>query len=167
MKIENCLVSEDVLLSICRGYVRVHRPFHSLRVFHKTKDFDCDPTHKEHERIGFPPTVASLNVLIKALCRNEKTVDVGVKIFLEMPKRGCDPDCYTYGTLISGFFRFGRIDEAKLFEEMVEKHCSLTVVTYNSMIHGLCEAKNVGEAMRYLEEMKSKDIEPNVFTYSF
>ncbi|KAL0692930.1 hypothetical protein Bca4012_060110 [Brassica carinata] len=191
MKSENCAVSEDVLLSICRGYGRVHRPFDSLRVFHKMKDyFDCDPTHKGYvtvlailveenqlklafkfyknmREIGFPPTVASLNVLIKALCRNENTVDAGVKIFLEMPKRGCVPDSYTYGTLISGLCRFGRVDEAKkLFEEMVEKDCSPTVVTYTSMIHGLCGSKNVEEAMRYLEEMKSKGIEPNVFTYS-
>ncbi|RID60490.1 hypothetical protein BRARA_F03642 [Brassica rapa] len=190
MKIENCVVSEDTLLSICRGYGRVHRPFDSLRVFHKMKDFDCDPSHKGYvtllailveenqlklafkfyknmREIGLPPTVASLNVLIKALCRNEKTVDAGLKIFLEMPKRGCEPDSYTYGTLISGLCRFGRVDEAKkLFEEMVAKDCSPTVVTFTSMIHGLCGSKNVEEAMRYLEEMRRKGIEPNVFTYS-
>ncbi|KAF2560730.1 hypothetical protein F2Q70_00017930 [Brassica cretica] len=118
------------------GYGRVHRLFDSLRDFHKMKNFDCDPTHKGYVTLlailveenqlklafkfyknmretGLPPTVASLNVLIKALCRNEKTVDAGVNILLEMPKRGCDPDSYTYGTLISGLCRFGRIDEAK------------------------------------------------------
>ncbi|CAN8245931.1 unnamed protein product [Cochlearia groenlandica] len=190
MKFENCAISEEILLSICRRYGRVHRPFDSLRVFHKMKDFDCDPSHKAYvtvlailveenqlnlafkfyknmREIGLPPTVASLNVLIKALCRNEATVDAGLKIFHEMPKRGCDPDSYTYGTLISGFCRFGRIEEAKkLFKEMVDKDCAPTVVTYTSLIHGLCGSKNVEEAMRYLEEMKSKGIEPNVFTYS-
>ncbi|CAF1919421.1 unnamed protein product [Brassica oleracea var. botrytis] len=154
---------------VSRGYGRVHRLFDSLRVFHKMKNFDCDPTHKGYvtllailleenqlklafkfyknmREIGLPPTVASLNVLIKALCRNEKTVDAGVNILLEMPKRGCDPDSYTYGTLISD--------------------CSPTAVTYTSMIHGFCGSKNVEEALRYLEEMKSNSIEPNVFTYS-
>ncbi|KAL0827201.1 hypothetical protein Bca101_050878 [Brassica carinata] len=102
--------------------------------------------YKNVREIGLPPTVASLNVLIKALCRNEKTVDAGVNILLEMPKQGCDPDSYTYGTLISD--------------------CSPTAVTYTSMIHGFCGSKNVEEALRYLEEMKSNSIEPNVFTYS-
>ncbi|KAG2283078.1 hypothetical protein Bca52824_054298 [Brassica carinata] len=155
-------------------------PYAEVTGFHKMKNFDCDPTHKGYvtllailveenqlklafkfyknmREIGLPPTVASLNVLIKALCRNEKTVDAGVNILLEMPKQGCDPDSYTYGTLISG---------EELFEEMVEKDCSPTVVTYTSMIHGLCGSKNVEEALRYLEEMKSNSIEPNVFTYS-
>lgn len=46
------------------------------------------------------------------------------------------------------------------------KDCSPTAVTYTSMIHGFCGSKNVEEALRYLEEMKSNSIEPNVFTYS-
>ncbi|RID75855.1 hypothetical protein BRARA_B02872 [Brassica rapa] len=178
-KTENCAVSEDVLLSISRGYGRVHMPVDSLRVFHKMKDFDCDLTHKGYvtvlailveenqlklafkfyknmREIGLPPTVASLNVLIKALCINRKTVDAGVKIFLEMPKRGCDLDSYKYGTLISGFCQFGRIDQAKkLFEVMVERDC--LPVTYTSMIHGLCGSMNVEEALRYLEKIKILD----------
>ncbi|KAH0855532.1 hypothetical protein HID58_006815 [Brassica napus] len=62
----------------------------------------------------------------------------------------CDLDSYTYGTLISGFCRFGRIDQAKkLFEMMVERDC--LPVTYTSMIHYLCGSMNVEEALRYLE----------------
>ncbi|XP_010518774.1 PREDICTED: pentatricopeptide repeat-containing protein At5g46100 [Tarenaya hassleriana] len=190
MKKESCVINEDILLSICRGYGRVHRPLDSLRVFHKMKDFGCNPTQKScitvfailveenqlkvafrfykyMREVGLQPTVASLNVLIKALCRNGGTIDAGLKIFREMPKRGCNPDSYTYGTLINGLCRFGRIAEAKcLIKEMGEKDCAPSVVTYTSLIHGLCESKNVMEAMGLLEEMKCKGIEPNVFTYS-
>lgn len=65
-----------------------------------------------------------------------------------MPNRGCTPDSYTYGTLINGLCRLGKIGEAKeLFKEMETKGCSPSVVTYTSLIHGLCQSGNLDEAM--------------------
>ncbi|XP_057416100.1 pentatricopeptide repeat-containing protein At5g46100-like [Lotus japonicus] len=109
----------------------------------------------------------SLNILIKALCKNKETIDSALQIFHEMPNRGCQPDSYTYGTLINGLCRMGSVSEAKeLFKEMEEKGFSPSVVTYTSLIHGMCQSDNLGEAIRLLEEMKKNGIEPNVFTYS-
>ncbi|KAK7302838.1 hypothetical protein RJT34_13735 [Clitoria ternatea] len=190
MKLENCKVTEDIILSICRGYGRVHRPLDAIRVFHKMEDFQLSPTqkayltildilveenhvkraigfYKEMREMGIPPSVVSLNILIKALCKNKETVDSALKIFHEMPNRGCLPDSYTYGTLINGLCRLGRIGEAKeLFEEMGQKGISASVVTYSSLIHGMCQSDNLDEAISLLEEMKRNGIEPNVFTYS-
>ena len=187
---EKCDITEDIFLSICRGYGRVHRPLDAMRVFDKMKEFGCEPTPKSYitvlailveenqlklafrfyrhmREIGIQPCVASLNVLIKALCKNSGTMDAAFKIFREMPNRGCTPDSYTYGTLINGLCRLGKIYEAKeLFKEMETKACSPTVVTYTSLINGLCQSKSVEEAMRLFEEMRSKGVEPNVFTYS-
>ncbi|CAB4315878.1 unnamed protein product [Prunus armeniaca] len=39
MKEEKCSVTEDIFLSVCRGYVCVHRPLDAVRVFHKMEDF--------------------------------------------------------------------------------------------------------------------------------
>ncbi|KAJ4703538.1 Pentatricopeptide repeat-containing protein [Melia azedarach] len=190
MKKERCNITEDIFLSICRGYGRVHRPLDARRVFDKMKEFECEPTERSYitvfsilveenqlkvafrfyrymREVGIRPSVASLNVLIKALCKNSETMDSALRIFREMPNRGCTPDSYTFGTLINGFCRLGKINEAKeLFKEMETKGCSPTVVTYTCLINGLCQAKNVDEAMRLFEDMRSKDIEPNVFTYS-
>ncbi|XVF25744.1 hypothetical protein REPUB_Repub13aG0240100 [Reevesia pubescens] len=190
MKLEKCDIKEDIFLSICRGYGRVHRPLDAIRVFNKMKEFQCEPSKKCYitvfdilveenqlkialrfyrhmKEVGVPTSVASLNILIKALCKNSGTMDSALHIFHEMPNRGCPPDSYTYGTLINGLCRFGKLTEAKeLFEEMKMRDCSPSVVTYSSLIHGLCQSKNINEAMGLLEEMKRNGIEPNVFTYS-
>lgn len=190
MKAEKCNITEDIFLSIFRAYGRVHKPLDAVRVFHKMKEYHCDPSQKSYitvfailvgenqlklalsfyrymREMGIPPSVASLNVLIKALCNNSGTMDSALQIFREMPNRGCPPDSYTYGTLINGLCRLGKIGEAKeLFKEMETKACSPTVVTYTSLIHGLCQSKDLDSAISLLEEMTSKGIEPNVFTYS-
>ncbi|XP_014515199.1 pentatricopeptide repeat-containing protein At5g46100 [Vigna radiata var. radiata] len=190
MKQEDCKVTEDILLTISRGFGRVHRPLDAVRVFHKMEDFQLRPTQKayltivdilveenhvkrairfyrEMRELGFPPTVVSLNILIKALCKNKESVDSALLIFQEMSNHGCQPDSYTYGTLINGMCRLGNISEAKeLFKEMKQKGFSASVVTYTSLIHGLCQSNNLDEAIELLEEMKRNDIEPNVFTYS-
>ncbi|CAJ1950208.1 unnamed protein product [Sphenostylis stenocarpa] len=190
MKQEDCKVTEDILLTISRGYGRVHRPLDAIRIFHKIEGFQLRPTEKayltildilveenhvkraigfyrEMREMGFPPSVVSLNILIKALCKSKDTVDSALRIFREMPDRGCQPDSYTYGTLINGLCRLGSIGEAKeLFKEMKQKGFAASVVTYTSLIHGLCQSNNLDESIGLLEEMKRNDIEPNVFTYS-
>lgn len=190
MKEEKCNFTDEIFLSICRAYGRVHKPLDALRIFEKMKEFQCEPTQKAYvtvfsilvsenqlkmaqrfhrymKEMGIPPSVASLNVLIKALCLNSGTMDAAFRVFREMPDHGCIPDSYTYGTLVSGLCKFGRISEAKdLFKEMETKGCSPTVVTYTSLIHGLCLSNNLDEAIELLKEMSSKGIEPNVVTYS-
>ncbi|PON67224.1 Tetratricopeptide-like helical domain containing protein [Parasponia andersonii] len=190
MKEEKCDVKEDIFLSICRAYGRVHRPLDAIRVFHKMEDFQCKPTSKSYitilsvlveenqlkvayrfyrymREMGIPPVLASLNILLKALCKSSETMDAALRMFLEMPSRGFTPDSYTYGTLINGLCRLGKVDDAKeLFKEMETKGCLPTVVTYTNLINGLCRANNLDEAMGLFEEMTSKGIRPNVFTYS-
>lgn len=192
MRKEDCRVTEDILLSICRAYGRVHKPHDVMRIFQKMKEYECEPTLKAYvtvfsilvdenqlkvalrfyrymRQLGFPPNVASLNVLIKALSKNSGTMDSAIRIFREMPNHGCIPDTYTYGTLINGLCKIGKINEAKelLKEmEMEMKDCSPSVVTYTCLIHGLCQLNNLDEAMAFLQEMEAKKIIPNVYTYS-
>lgn len=190
MRKEECKVGEDIFLSICRAYGRVHKPHDVMRIFQKMKEYDCEPTLRAYvtvfsilvdenqlkaalkfyrymRQLGFPPSVPSLNVLIKALSKNSGTMDSAIRIFREMPNHGCIPDTYTYGTLINGLCRIGKISEAKeLLKEMETKGCSPSVVTYTSLIHGLCQLNNLDEAMALLQEMEAKSIIANVYTYS-
>ncbi|EEF39243.1 pentatricopeptide repeat-containing protein, putative [Ricinus communis] len=185
MKQEKCNITEDIFLSICRAYGRVHRPLDSIRVFHKMKDFECKATQKsyitvfailveenrlkdamrfyQHMReMGISASVVSLNVLIKALCKNSSTIDAAFRIFNEMPNRGCNPDSYTYGTLINGLCRFGKIWEAKeLFIEMETKCCSPSVVTYSCLIHG-----DLHKAIRLVDEMVLDGCVPDQLTWT-
>ncbi|KAM0065308.1 putative tetratricopeptide-like helical domain superfamily [Helianthus debilis subsp. tardiflorus] len=190
MRQDDCRVTEDILLSICRAYGRVHKPHDVMRVFQKMKEYECEPSLKSYvtvfsilvdenqlkvafkfyrymRQLGFPPNVPSLNVLIKALCKNSGTIDSAIRIFREMPKHGCTPDMYTYGTLINGLCRIKKVNEAKeLLKEMEVNGCSPSVVTYTSLIHGLSESNNLDEAMAFLEQMEAKRVDPNVYTYS-
>ncbi|GMN60477.1 hypothetical protein TIFTF001_029578 [Ficus carica] len=187
MKEEKCKITEDIFLSLFRGFGRVHRPSDAIRVFQKMEDLQCKPTSKSYitilsilveenqlkmafrymKEMGIPPVLASLNILLKALCKKNETMDAALQMFREMPSRGFTPDSYTYGTLINGLCRFGKVGDAKeLFKEMETKGCPPTVVTYTNLIHGLCQSNNLDEAMRLFEEMTSKGISPNVFTYS-
>ncbi|KAF6139402.1 hypothetical protein GIB67_026244 [Kingdonia uniflora] len=88
-------------------------------------------------------------------------------VFREIPDHECIPNSYTYGTLINGLCKLGKISKAKdLFEEMDAKDCLPTVVTYISLIHGPCLSKILDEAMELFEEMSRKGIEPNMVTFS-
>ncbi|GMY18989.1 pentatricopeptide repeat-containing protein At5g46100 [Fagus crenata] len=198
MKEEKCNITEDIFLSICRAYGRVHRLLDAVRIFHTMKDFQCKPTKKSYitvfailveenqlkialrfyrhmREIGIPPSIASLNVLIKALCKNSGTMDSAFQIFREMPNCGCTPDSYTYGTLINGLCRFGKIGKAKeLFKEM-ETKClctngdpnrafqlylsmrsrgiSINTGTFDSLVECFCERGDLHKAAFIVDEM--------------
>ncbi|KAL8204747.1 hypothetical protein R6Q57_010370 [Mikania cordata] len=190
MRKDDCKVTEDILLSVYRSYGRVHKPHDMMRIFQKMKEYGCEPTLRSYVTVfsilvdenqlkvafkfyrymrqtGFQPNVPSLNVLIKALCKNSKTMDSAIRIFRDMSNHGCTPDAYTYGTLINGLCRLRKIKEAKeLLKEMEIQGCAPSVVTYTSLIHGLCESNNLNDAMKLLQEMENKNITPNVYTYS-
>ncbi|KAG9445825.1 hypothetical protein H6P81_011953 [Aristolochia fimbriata] len=44
MKEEECTITEDIFLSICKAYGQAHKPLDALRVFNKLKEFQCEPT---------------------------------------------------------------------------------------------------------------------------
>ncbi|KAL6189062.1 hypothetical protein ACLB2K_040452 [Fragaria x ananassa] len=48
MKEEKFSITEDIFLSVCRGYARVHRTLDSIRVFDKMEDYHCKPTEKSY-----------------------------------------------------------------------------------------------------------------------
>ncbi|GMH19535.1 hypothetical protein Nepgr_021376 [Nepenthes gracilis] len=190
MEEEKCKTTEEIFLNICRAYGRVHKPLDVIRIFQKMNDFHCELSDRSYitvlsilvaenrlkmalkfyrymRKMGVRPSVVSLNVLIKALCMNSGTIDAAFRMFREMPNRGCPPDSYSYGTLISGLCKFGRIDDAnELFREMEARDCLPSVVTYSSLINGLCKFEKLPEAMDMFKEMGRKGIRPNVFTYS-
>ncbi|KAL6201405.1 hypothetical protein ACLB2K_025119 [Fragaria x ananassa] len=98
-----------------RGYARVHRPLDSVRVFDKMEDFQCKPTEKSY--------ITIFGILVEEnQLKNSSSMDAALRIFREMPDHGCTPDSYTYGTLINGLYKLGKIGEAKeLFHEMGTK----------------------------------------------
>ncbi|GJU70671.1 pentatricopeptide repeat-containing protein [Tanacetum coccineum] len=155
MRKDECKVTDDIFLVMCRAYGRMHKPHDVMRIFQKMKEYECEPTLKAYitvfsilvnenqlkvalkfyrymRQLGFPPNVPSLNVLIKALSKNSGTMDSAIQIFREMPNHGCIPDMYMYGSLINGLCRLGKISEAnELWTPAIHKvlHTLIIVVT--------------------------------------
>ncbi|KAI5326658.1 hypothetical protein L3X38_035732 [Prunus dulcis] len=152
MKEEKCSVTEDIFLSVCRGCGCVHRPLDAVRVFHKMEDFQCKLTQKSY--------ITILGILVeenRLKIAFSSSMGAALRIFCEMSNHGCPPDSDTYGTLINGLCKLGKIGEAKeLFNEMETKGCLPSVVTYTSLIHGFCQTNNLDEAVGLFEHMKTK-----------
>ncbi|KAF6147797.1 hypothetical protein GIB67_001419 [Kingdonia uniflora] len=97
----------------------------------------------------------------------KETLDDALRGFREIPNHGCIPDSYTYGTLINGLCKLGKISEAKeLFREMNAKVYSPIVATCTSLLHRPCLSNILDEAMELCKEMSRKGIKPNVVTFS-
>ncbi|KAM1108268.1 hypothetical protein ACFX2I_004953 [Malus domestica] len=180
MKEEKCSVTEDIFLSVCRGYGRVHRPLDAVRVFHKMEDFQCKPTQKSYITIlgilveenqlkiafkfykymretGIPATVISLNILIKALCKNSNSMDSALRIFREMPNKGCTPDSYTYE---------GKLQEAtEILDRMKLQGLKPDAGLYGKVISGFCNVFKFKEAANFLDEMVLGGVTPNRLTW--
>ncbi|XP_031252726.1 pentatricopeptide repeat-containing protein At1g62914, mitochondrial-like [Pistacia vera] len=86
---------------------------------------------------------------------------------------GCRPNVGTYGSLIDGLCKTGKISVAiKLHEEMVNGNggfgviCRPNVVSYNIIIDGLCKAGLIEKGKSLFTEMIQRGVDPNVYTYS-
>uniref|UniRef100_A0A1D1Y668 Pentatricopeptide repeat-containing protein At5g46100 n=1 Tax=Anthurium amnicola TaxID=1678845 RepID=A0A1D1Y668_9ARAE len=191
MRDEGCGPSEDAALPVILAHGRAHRPLEALRVFRRMRDeFGCPPTQRSYVAVfsvlvetnhlkmahafykgmkeaGVHNCTSAYNVLIKAFGKSAATIGSALKVFEQMPERGCCPDAYTYSTLISGLCKLGKVEDAVvLFKEMGEKGCSPTVVTYSALIHGLCLSGRLDEAVEMFAAMRRESVEPNVVTYS-
>ncbi|PKA50189.1 Pentatricopeptide repeat-containing protein [Apostasia shenzhenica] len=183
--------AEPSFLPVLRAYSRCHLPHDVLRLFRRMAyEFLLQPSHrsyntvlaslvannrpilaknlfKEMKNAGVPFTVASFNILIKAICSSAASIDTALRVFRSMPDRGCLPDSCTYNTLIDGLCRRARVDDAqKLFDEMQQKGCLPTVVTFTSLMHGLSRFEQFEEALKLFNEMCKSGVKPNVITYS-
>ena len=60
----------------------------------------------------------------------------------------------TFNTLIDGFCRVGRLEDAvKVFNQIKEKELAPTVITYTTLIKGYYKEHHVDESLEYFKEM--------------
>ncbi|GAU22532.1 hypothetical protein TSUD_296520 [Trifolium subterraneum] len=72
----------------------------------------------------------------------------------------------TDSILICGWGKVGDSGKAReLFESMLEQGCPVDLLAYNSLLEALCKGGHVDEAMDFLNNMLSKKVEPDAFTY--
>ncbi|KAJ0018944.1 hypothetical protein Pint_10511 [Pistacia integerrima] len=176
MKKESCNIKENVLLSICRGYGRVHRPVDAIRVFHRMKEFECEPTeksyvtvfdilveetHKFQEAANFLDEMVlqgiSPNRLTWSLhARIHNTVVQGLcksdanrafQVYLSMRTRGISIEAGTYGFLITCFCKKGDLHKAaRIVDEMVLDGCVPDEGTWSVVVSGFWDRQKVRQA---------------------
>ncbi|XP_034695186.1 pentatricopeptide repeat-containing protein At3g18020 isoform X3 [Vitis riparia] len=113
---------------------------------------------KEGVEFGFMMSEHTYKVLLEALCRDA-----------DLCKTQCQPDVITLNTVINGFCKMGRVEEAlKVLDDMVMgKFCAPDSVTYTTIICGLLNLGRSEEALDVLRRvMPEKGFKPGVVTFN-
>ncbi|KAL0400614.1 UNVERIFIED_CONTAM: Pentatricopeptide repeat-containing protein, mitochondrial [Sesamum latifolium] len=92
-------------------------------------------------RLGAPVDVITMNIAINCYCLLSR-VDFGFAILGIFFKRGCEPDVFTFNTLIRGIFLVGEVAEAEnLFKKLLsDKLCEPNEVMFLTVLSGLSKA---------------------------
>lgn len=104
---------------------------------------------------GLSPTIQTYHAFLSIVPTAEEVFDLLEK----MRERGCGPTNDTYITLIRKFSRWNQYDNVfKMWNEICEDGVGPDCSAYVALIHGLFLNKRLGEARKYYEEMKGKEL---------
>ncbi|MCI09129.1 pentatricopeptide repeat-containing protein mitochondrial-like, partial [Trifolium medium] len=122
-------------------------------------------TKKRLEDAGISMDVVMCNVLIRALFMMGAFEDV-YALYKGMPEMDLVPNFVTYCTMIDGYCKVGRIDEAlEVFDDFRKTSIS-SYECYNSIINGLCKKGMVEMAIEVLLELDCNGLVLDTSTYS-
>ncbi|KAI3767711.1 hypothetical protein L2E82_18069 [Cichorium intybus] len=82
------------------------------------EDIDIDDL-EEVVRKCFPVDTYTYNMILRKLIK--KQVDDASRMFRKICEKGCKPNQWTYETLVHGFYRHGRANDAKVWLEEMQK----------------------------------------------
>ncbi|XP_078180495.1 pentatricopeptide repeat (PPR) superfamily protein [Carex rostrata] len=110
------------------------------------------------------------NIFLSAL-RIVQNPSEQLDILVRMLEKQCQPDTITLNTIIHGFCKVGKINEArKILHDMIDGTfplCVPDVVTFTMVIHGLLNTGQSDEALDMLRNMVQKhNCAPNTVTYN-
>lgn len=117
-------------------------------------------------KLSIKPDVVSYNTVIKAFCEMG-LLDSASSMLVEMEKEGVSPDLITFNTLITAFYRNERFAEGEeVWGMMVKYNVVPDIISYNMKLHGLVSVKKIQEALALVEEIKTRELKPDVFTFN-
>ncbi|CAL1542621.1 unnamed protein product [Lymnaea stagnalis] len=117
------------------------------------------------DAFGVKPTTKLYNVKLKTYCANKKMFNP-LDELMTMKSLGLNPDKVTYGLLVEGFCQRGDIAGANtVLEAMQSSDYLLGLNIFNSFITGHLKAGSPEEAVKVLELLRSKGLEPDSDTY--
>ncbi|KAL0926716.1 hypothetical protein M5K25_002960 [Dendrobium thyrsiflorum] len=118
-------------------------------------------------RSRIEPNCVTYNSLVNGLSKAGEAA-VGERLLrVEMMKWGIKPNLRTYATLVDGFARQRKMDEAlRLFNEMLDRGLIPNSIVYNSLINCFLKQGSVEYAWNILSSMIETLVFPDNFTYS-
>ncbi|KAJ0988213.1 hypothetical protein J5N97_006569 [Dioscorea zingiberensis] len=132
-----------------------NRPHTALRLF-----FDM-------LRRGVAPTAASFTIMVKIRTFYLNDVDSAYRDLKLMSHFRVTPDAIFYSTLIAGFCRFGRIQEAhEVLDVMLERKCTHNINAYTSILRAYCMEGKIEEAKRLILAMEKVGCVLDTIIYS-
>ncbi|XP_024024259.1 pentatricopeptide repeat-containing protein At5g57250, mitochondrial isoform X1 [Morus notabilis] len=121
-------------------------------------------TKKRLEEAGVHMDVVMCNILIKALFMVGAFEDAYM-LYKGMPEKNLSPDSVTCCTMIHGYCKVGRIDEAlEIFNEFRSTTIS-AVAVYDCLIRGLCNKGMADLAIDVFIELNEKDFPLDLGVY--
>ncbi|PKU64353.1 pentatricopeptide repeat-containing protein At3g18020 isoform X1 [Dendrobium catenatum] len=108
------------------------------------------------------------NIFLSALRLTDNPSEQ-LNMLVLMLQKQCHPDAVTLNTIVHGFCKIGRVNEAlKILEDMMEgKFCSPDVVTFTTAIYGLIDVGRFEEALYFMHKvMAEHNCAPNIVTYN-
>nr|GLL29307.1 hypothetical protein COLO4_31418 [Ipomoea trifida] len=176
MKEENCMITEDVFLSMYRAYGRVHKPLDVVRIFQMMKDYDCEPTQKSY--ITVFSILVNENRLKTAFkfyryMREKGKLREALEIFDKIKLQGLQPDAGLYWKIISLFCEINKFQEAANYlDEMVLSGVlpnrvtwGLHVKIHNTVVQGLCVGNDPNRAFQLYLSIRTRGISVEAETF--
>lgn len=104
----------------------------------------------------------SLNLLMDALCQRRRS-DLALRIFQEMDYQNCYPNRESYGILMRGLCRDGRLNEAthllySMFWRISQKGSGEDIAVYRTFLSVLCDNGQVQEAVEIVRKISKKGL---------
>ncbi|XP_024527568.1 pentatricopeptide repeat-containing protein At5g65560 [Selaginella moellendorffii] len=104
----------------------------------------------------------SCNIVMDKLSKQTR-IDEARQLLLEMEAKGIKGDGFTYTTLVHGYCRLGRLDDAcQVLEGM---SCTPCASMYNAIIKTLCGVQSFSQAFLLVDDMAEKGCIPTVVTF--
>ncbi|KAL6982599.1 hypothetical protein U1Q18_015987 [Sarracenia purpurea var. burkii] len=153
MKREGVILVSDTLAIVMDSYARARKVSKAIQMFVQLEEFGskCD--------------TEALNVLLRCLCRRSH---VGAaNLFLNKMKGKVPFNSMSYNLIISGWSRFGRIDEIETaLRAMMENGFDPDCLTFSYLVEGLGRAGQIDDAVEIFKNMKERGCVPDAGVYN-
>lgn len=89
-----------------------------------------------------------------------------IKLWNELLSCGCLPNDFTFATMVDGYCRQGRLEQAlELCSKMWKEGLRPDVVTCSALLNGLCKSGRIQETKDLLSKMSRSGLANDAITY--